>query len=103
MPIDLSDIPTPLLRAELARRSMAEGRGQGERPSKGARWKWVCAKCTNTVYGGGDLHTVFAESGRVWCRICIPDCRINFYGANGTERSVPMQQLPADGETPSLS
>lgn len=91
--IDLSNVSTAALRAELARRELADPKLREKVKVK--RWKWVC-KCGNTVVGGGDLSTVFAESGRVWCRICIPNCRINHYGDNGTERSVPMQQMPVD-------
>lgn len=87
--IDLSTIPTKLLRAELARRELA-----APKASPIVSQKWVC-KCGNSVVSGGDLSTIFAESGRVWCRICIPGCRINFYGGSGTKPSIPMQQLPA--------
>lgn len=86
--LDLSAIPTKLLRAELARRELVSPKVA---PLK--RQKWVC-KCGNVAFGGGDLSTIFAESSRVWCRICIPNCRVNFYGENGTVASIPMQQHP---------
>lgn len=87
--LDLSAIPTKLLRAELARRELAS-----PKVVHPPRQKWIC-KCGNVAFGGGDLSTIFAESGRIWCRICIPNCRINYYGENGTVASTPMQQQPA--------
>jgi hypothetical protein len=85
--IDLSDVPTAALRAELARRERA-----AEGPPK--RWKWVC-RCGNTVFGGGDFSKVFVDAGRVWCRVCIPNDRPVFYGTPDRPASVPMEQQPA--------
>ncbi len=87
--IDLSAVPTSALRAELARRELASR--PADRPK---RWKWVCG-CGNTAYGGGDLSQVFAEDGRVWCRVCIPSCRRVIYATGDRLPSVPMKQEPA--------
>lgn len=62
--LDLTFIPTELLRAELARRELASSL-KSKRAARVVLQKWVC-KCGNVAFGGGDLSTVFAESGRVW-------------------------------------
>jgi hypothetical protein len=87
--IELSSIPTRDLRAELARRELVACKAK---PLQ--RYKWVC-NCGNVVFSGGDLSTVFAEAGHVWCRICIPGCRRVLYDEEGKAASVPMEQMPA--------
>lgn len=87
--MDLSLILTEILQAELARREKIPTKLE---PLK--RQKWVC-KCGNAVFGGGDFRSVIVTAGRVWCRICCPGGRPNYYSENGRAASVPMEQKPA--------
>lgn len=91
--LDLSQVPTEALRAELARRRLASGRRDETEIIE--QRMWVC-KCGNKAYGGEDLSKVFAQSGRVWCRVCYPSTRLEFYGRPGRPKSVPMVEHPSD-------
>lgn len=88
--IDLSAVPTEALRAELARRELAQA---AQPPSK--RWKWVCA-CGNEVIGGGDFSQVRVEHGKVWCRPCTNGGYVKLYATQDCAASIPMKQTPVD-------
>lgn len=88
--VDLSCVSTQALRAELARRELAE---PAQAPTK--RWKWVCT-CGNEVVGGGDFSQVRVEHGKVWCRPCTNGGYIVLYGDSRRPASVPMKQVPLE-------
>jgi hypothetical protein len=87
--VDLSGVPSSALRAELARRELAQPAAR--RPT---RSKWVSA-CGNTAYGGGDVSKVYGLDGHVWCRICIPFDRREQYRVDGIVTVRPMVQSAA--------